>query len=179
MYFKPYSACRWAHAAVDALVGIQSTYGVPAAVIEAIDVETFSRALTLNNQIAPATIEAAQYSIPFCLGLAGVAGTAALLPMTAAALSRPDALALASKVRLSVDPQLDAMFSAAVPARVRVRTGDGVFEKAVLVPKGEPANPMTDEELSGKLRDIVARHAAMSAYQQITDAMTKLESGDA
>src|SRR5262249_39650669 len=146
-YFKPYSACRWAHAAVDGLVEILHAHGIAASAIEQIEVETFGRALTLNNEIAPTSIEGAQYSIPFCLGRAGVGGTAALLPMTAAALRRSDAADLAAKVRLAVDPGLDAMFPAAVPARVKIRAGTKLFERTVLTPKGEPTNPLDDADL--------------------------------
>lgn len=178
-YFKPYSACRWAHAAVDALLEIQGTHGIEAASIGRIDVETFGRALTLNNEVAPTSIEGAQYSIPFCLGLAGVDGTAALLPMTAASLTRSDALDLAAKVRLSVDPDLDAMFPAAVPARVKVVAGGTIFERTVLTPKGEPANPMTDTELFEKLRSIARSCASISAFDRLAGASAALERGDA
>lgn len=175
IYFKPYSACRWAHASVDALVALQAEHDLPAPAIEHIRVETFGRALTLNNQPAPRSIEAAQYSVPFCLGLAGVAGTGALLPLEEASLARPDAVALARKVELAVDPAFDAMFSAAVPARVIVSAHGTRYEKTVIAPKGEPTNAMTDDDLVAKLETIVEGHATEDLVRPVLNAVAALE----
>lgn len=155
VYFKPYSACRWAHAPVDALVQLMQEHHLAGADIEAVEVETFGRALTLNNEIRPHSLESAQYSIPFCLGIAACGGTGALLPLTEAALRDEKAIAIAEKVQLRVDPVLDAMFSKAVPARVTVRVGGRSFTAEVLAPKGEPSNPLTDADLEDKLRFVV------------------------
>jgi 2-methylcitrate dehydratase PrpD len=152
VYFKPYSACRWCHAPVDAVLAILAQTGLRAAEIDHVRIETFGRALTLNNDPAPATLEAAQYSLPFCTALAATSGPGALLPMLDASLHNAEALHLAARVELAVDPELDAMFSAAVPARVTVTGGGRTVSHTVIAPKGEPSNPLDDAALIGKAR---------------------------
>lgn len=173
VYFKPYSCCRWAHAALDALLALKEERGFAAEAIESIDVATFSRALTLNNACDPRTLEGAQYSVPFVLGVAVTRGRRALLPMKAECLHDPESVAVASRVRLSVDPALDAQFPATTAARlaVRLKTGE-TLSREVIYPFGDPANPMTrpalwakfDEALEG--RDTRNIRAALQAFEQ-------------
>lgn len=150
IYFKPYSCCRWAHAAIDALMQIQQEEKISSESIQKIEVHTFARALQLNNDTEPLTLEAAQYSVPFCLALAAVRGTEALLPLREESLNDRTVLALARRVTLSIDPDLDAMFSSAVPARLEVTIQRGRFVRTVIAPKGEPSNPMTKADLRAK-----------------------------
>lgn len=150
IYFKPYSCCRWAHAAIDAVIGILAEEGVPPDTVEAIEIDTFARALQLNNDLEPTTLEAAQYSVPFCVALAAVRGPNALLPLRESSLGDQAVLALARRVTLRVDPALDAMFSRAVPARVTLAAGGSRFVRCITAPRGEPTNPMGMADLAAK-----------------------------
>lgn len=151
-YFKPYGCCRWAHAALDIVLELRRQGAVSAGDVEAIRVETFARALQLNNQPAPRSLQAAQYSIPFCLAAALVHGREALLPMVdPALLDDPAVLALAARVELVVDPVLDQAFPLGVPARVSVTLPGQMICRTVEAPWGEPANPMRWEDLLEKL----------------------------
>src|SRR5262249_35610835 len=138
-YFKPYSCCRWNHAPIDALLAAMAECSIKAGDIVGLEVETFCRALTLGNEAAPSTLEGAQYSIPVCLVVAATRGASALLPLHESCLTDAAAIDLARRVRLTVVPEFDAMFPAAVPGRIRIRTISGTVETTVLAPKGEPA----------------------------------------
>jgi len=177
-YYKPYSACRWAHAPVDALVQILEENSLNASAIDSIEVKTFARALTLNNSPIPANLEDAQYSIPFCLGLAASSGRGGLLPMTDESLENQLALQIASKVTLAVDPDLDRMFSKSVPARVTVIAGSRRFNKTVLDPEGEPTNPMSDTDLVVKLEELCKYAGAPALAKAVEHARSALEEGD-
>jgi 2-methylcitrate dehydratase PrpD len=177
-YYKPYSACRWAHAPVDALLQILEENSLNASAIDSIEVNTFSRALTLNNSPTPASLEDAQYSIPFSLGLAASSGRAGLLPMTGRSLENQMALKVASKVTLEVDPELDRMFSKSVPARVTVTAGNRQFSKTVLDPEGEPNNPLTDADLSAKLETLCNHAGAPALAKDVECARSGLEDGN-
>lgn len=179
IYFKPWGACRWAHAPVEALLNIMREENLAADDIASIEVETFGRALTLNNEIAPRSIESAQYSIPFCLGTAAVGGIGALLPLREDALQHKKAIELAAKVTLRVDPVFDAMFSRAVPARVTVGARDQRFTNTVMDPKGEPSNPMSDAELESKLRALADRSDSPAQADDVLAAFADLRAGDA
>ncbi|MGQ9797115.1 hypothetical protein [Desulfosoma sp.] len=64
-YFKPYACCRWIHSALDALLALMDDHQLSGQSIARVDIHTFSRALKLNNDTAPPTMESAQYSVPF------------------------------------------------------------------------------------------------------------------
>ena len=156
VYFKPYACCRWAHSALDGLLYLVRGQNLALEEIHAVDVFTFERALRLNNYADPATLEGAQYSLPFCLAVAAVGGAEALLPLTADWLQRPDIVALARRITLHVDPDLDARFPAETGARVRLQTAGGTLEKTVRHPLGDPANPMDRTRLVAKFKKLSA-----------------------
>jgi 2-methylcitrate dehydratase PrpD len=158
-YFKPYACCRWIHAAIDALRAILDDPDGrkrDAAEIRSLDVYTFERALRLNNYPDPETLEAAQYSLPFCLALAAEAGAGALLPMSPEHMHRPEVVSLARRVHLHVAPDLEARFPAEAGARVRVQFADGQTEKTVRHPLGDPVNPMDRQMLTAKFDKLAA-----------------------
>lgn len=150
VYFKPYSCCRWAHAAIDGLSDVIGHDGLRPAAVEAVEVHTFARALKLNNEPDPDTLEGAQYSVPFCLGVAAHHGREALLPLGSERLHDPLAVDFARKVKLFVDPALDARFPETTAARIVLRTPSGVHEREVVHPLGDPDNPMPRDKLLEK-----------------------------
>ncbi len=154
VYFKPYGCCRWAHAALEALETILREEGIPAGNLEAIEVHTFERALRLTNEVNPESVEAAQYSLPFCLGLLAVEGREALLPIRPRSLHHPEAVSLAARVSLRVDPELDRGFPAETAARVVVRACGRAHAALCRHPAGDPMRPMDRAALIAKFRHL-------------------------
>ena len=178
IYFKPYGCCRWAHAAIEALLELQAKEEIATAAIKAIEVHTFGRALRLNNDLVPDNLEAAQYSVPFCLALAALRGTEALLPLKEDSLNDSEVLALARRIKLVVDPELDAMFPNAVPARVVITTPRGHSAHTVLTPKGEPASPMTWADLESKFDTAARQLIDPSLESALMAGISALRGGD-
>lgn len=178
IYFKRYSCCRWAHAAIDAALEIKKTHSLAPEHITAITVETFQRALTLPNQYEPATNEAAQYSIPFCVALALVYGPLSLLPLENRHLVDDRVLALSRKVQLAAVEDYRRSFPQSTPSRVTLTTNTGQYTAEVITPLGEPTNPLLPAELEEKFdhlgRLLLARHGQM---QTIKQAITNLRAG--
>jgi 2-methylcitrate dehydratase PrpD len=126
----------------------------------------------------PRSLESAQYSIPFCLGVAGWFGPSAFLPLEEHLLSDPRVIALSRKVSISVDPMLDQMFSAAVPARLHVTTLDGSYSHDVLAPLGEPSNPMSWEDIAEKLSTVIEGRLKGAQADRLREAIISLRDGD-
>ena len=177
-YFKPYGCCRWAHAAIDALLQVMREERLAPGDIQAVHVETFTQALSLNNDLAPPTLEAAQYSVPFCLAAAAIHGGVALLPLEEPVLRDSKVLAFAPCVSLSIAPDLDPMFPRSVPARIAVTTARGVLPCTVLAPRGEPVNPMNDGDLLSKFSTIAQRRMAPAASAALLAALDALKAGE-
>lgn len=178
-YFKPYSCCRWIHAPIDGLLKIISKQKLSLSDISGIRVETFRKGVeTLNNQVAPKSLEAAQFSTPFCLGVVAVRGIPALLPMTdPGLLSDSNIRSLAERVEVVLDATLDSYFSAAVPARVIVACDDTTFTETVMEPLGEPGNPMGWDMLFEKFRALSASQLTSTRQQQLHGALQEMKAG--
>ncbi len=171
VYFKPYSSCRWSHAAIDALVTILRENSLTCDAIMHVTVETFERALRLNNYPDPTSLEAAQYSIPFCLGVAAVKGPAALLPLREDSLQDPDIVNFARRVTLTRVNGLNDLFPVKTPARVIVEAPAGRIDKTVLDPLGDPANPMTQTELETKFCRLTQAFLTTDLQQRTIDSV--------
>ncbi len=156
VYFKPYACCRWIHTALDALSSLQEKERFSAEEVDFIEVHTVRRALKLNNHPEPASLESAQYSFPFCLALLACDGPGSLLRLHSRVLARQDVIALAGKVRMVVDPELDSRFPAQCPARVCVQAGGELLVAQVDVPMGDPSRPLTDQDLSRKFLELTS-----------------------
>jgi 2-methylcitrate dehydratase PrpD len=178
-YFKPYSVCRWAHAAIDGVGALMAAHDLPADALQAIEIHTFERALRLKNHRNPPTLLDAQYSVPYCVALRAVAGAEALLPLEEAALGRPQVAALAERVSLHLDPALDARFPAATPARVVLVTAAGRFERLVGTPMGEPDNPLTTAALIGKFRAVAGSRMPEARQAALLTGVESLAAGEA
>ncbi|WP_186418495.1 MmgE/PrpD family protein [Bosea sp. CS1GBMeth4] len=177
-YMKFHACCRHVHAPVDALLGLAAEHRFAPESIEAIEVATYAGALRIANRPQPGGFTDIQFSIPYCLALVAIDGPGALLPLTASALDRPDAVALARKVSLHLDPELDARFPAQTLSRVTVRSAGRAFTSPVTAPRGEASAPPSWSELEDKLRR-ASRFAATPAQQdQLIGACRRLRDGD-
>jgi 2-methylcitrate dehydratase PrpD len=150
VYFKLYSCCRWAHAAIDGALTLQVRMSLSSCDIDTILVETFERALSLPNLPDPSTNEAAQYSIPFCVALALVHGEQALLPLKEEHLGDPSVVALARRIKLVNSRNYEHAFPVSTPARVTIVGKGQVGQQEVLSPRGEPLNPLTRDAFETK-----------------------------
>ncbi|NTF47092.1 MmgE/PrpD family protein [Rhizobium rhizogenes] len=178
-YFKPYSCCRFVHAPIDGLLKIMSERNLSFQDITKIRVETFGRALTLPNQKAPSSLQHAQYSIPFCLGVTAARGRDALVPMTDPGLLKdPAVLSVSSLVDLVFDAEMDSHFSAAVPSRITVSCGDATFTETVMVPLGEPSNPMGWDALFEKFHVLASPHLVLRQEADLRRALDDMRTGD-
>jgi len=178
VYFKLYSCCRWAHAAIDGILEIKEQQGIGPDDILAIRISSFAQALSLNNDLAPPTLEAAQYSVPFCVAVAAVRGPDALLPLQESRLVDRAVLDCARKITLTIDPKLDAKFPSAVPAHVEVESKKGLFSRTVTAPHGESTNPLGWDGIGRKFQSVARKRLSPSAVSGLIEAIAALEGGD-
>ena len=150
---KPYSSCRWSHAAIDAMLHLAPR--IATGEVERIDVQTYELAATACSSTHPNTTFEMSFSIPHFLGM--VLEGHSLTLLNEASLTDPAVLELSERVTLTVDPMMQQHFDEGrMPARVIVTLGDGrILEHEVLVMKGEPDNPIPDDEHAAKVRALV------------------------
>lgn len=177
-YVKFHACCRHVHAPVEALLGLRTQHPLSLDEIEAIEVATYGGALRIANRPQPSGFTDIQFSIPYCLALVAIDGPDALLPLTPAALDRPDVVALAKKVSLRLDPELDARFPAETLSQVSIRSRGRVFTSPATAPRGEASAPASWTELEGKLRQAGRFVATPGQQERLIDACNRLRGGD-
>lgn len=177
-YFKLYACCRHVHAPLDAFLDLINRHGIKPEEIEAIEVETTSGAVRISNRVRPSNLTDVQYSIPYCLALAAIAGPQALLPLTREVLSQDGVSVLASRVRLVLNPEFDARFPAETLARVTiVREGQSVVSD-VTAPLGEASSPLSWSQLEEKFKAATGGMATMAQRLRILKAVNDARAGD-
>lgn len=167
LFFKPYACCRWIHSAIDALAAIMAAHALPAEAIDRVEVETFARAAGLANRPAPADGAEAQFSIPFCLGVAAVAGRPALLPLATALIGDARVESFGQRVEVRVAADMEALFPALAPARVTVHAGRRRFLQTVEAAFGDPGNPMRQADLAAKFATLAGPQLAAARIGEI------------
>ena len=162
LYFKPYACCRWAQPAVEGARALIAEHHLAPTDIAKIVVHTFEAATHLTVA-RPADTEQAQYSLPYPVAAALVGGDGRLDPeqMTAPHIFDEAILRLADEVTMAVDESLEERFPAEALARVTIYSADGrCFESEVCGARGDPANPLSDAELTDKFNCLAGAHLA-------------------
>ncbi|MHA7685070.1 MmgE/PrpD family protein [Cupriavidus sp. PET2-C1] len=178
VYFKPYSSCRYVHPALAGFEFVVQENKLVAEEIQAVRIHTFQWALDIDNRTDPRNLTEVQYSIPYCIALSALAGSACMLPITEVVLGRPDVVALAKKVELVLDPQLEARCPGETLARVVVEGRGQTFESPVTPPRGEATNPMSWGDLVDKFRVATAAVFSDVHRRSLVSAVESLGNGD-
>ena len=160
VYFKPYTACRHTHGAAQAALELVGEGGFRPQDIEAVDVYTYAIAsLAVGKGVtADSSFVSAQFSLPFVVAACLLDGEMGPAQLREERVRDPAVLDLASRVKVSVDPELAAAYPGKTSSRVEIRLKGGrTLARQVDIPKGDPRDPMTAEDLTGKLMRFAAR----------------------
>ncbi len=176
-YFKRHAACRYTHAALDALEQIVAKAGgrIHPDEVEALSVETYVWAAQLDHP-NPASMLAAKFSLPFSLATSLAHGGATLDAFRDEARADASVAALAAKVKVDEDPALTAMMPGRRPARVRLKLKDGrSFEAMAMTNKGDTEDPYGTDDIVAKFHEVAAPVLGRKKAAQIATACLGLE----
>ncbi len=164
--FKFHASCRHTHPAADALLKLCREHRLPADQIAEVVAHVHQGALdVLGPVIDPQTVHQAKFSMGTVLGLIACHGEASVARFEA---SHRDAavVALRERVRMVLDPEVDAAYPRRWIGKVSARTIDGRrLEARVDVPKGDPGNSLTRPELEEKVLRLAAYSGAATAAE--------------
>lgn len=164
---KCYPCHVTAHTPVRSLEELKSEHGFSAADVDHIDVATSEKVLSHHNILEPNDIAGAQYSLPFCLGVALVRDPNDPKSFLADPHADPQIQAVARKVRLSLNPDSLAP-GASLATRMKVVLTDGrTFEIARRDFKGTPSNPMSEAELDRKFLTLSEAQGEAESRRQL------------
>ena len=134
-----------------------------------------------KSRVKPESIEAADHSLTFCMGLLATRGTVYPRDFTEETLDDTQVLDFAKKIEITVDEELDREYplQRARPAIVSVYTRDGLAGTArSIYPLGDYRTPLSDNRLFGKFRDLTEAWYGRDQAQQVWDAIFALDRCD-
>jgi 2-methylcitrate dehydratase PrpD len=177
--FKNHAACGHTHAAIDGVLALRAEHGLTPGDIARIRVDSFQKAQEITGSKKPQTIFEAKFSLPYCAAVAIRDGRVRLDAFSDAHLADQELRDLIEKVDVSVDAGIDAEFPKRRAAKVIIETTGGeTFEHYSPTRKGDPDNPLTDDELAEKFIEITGPVLGEDGAQALLDTLWKLDEID-
>lgn len=176
---KPYPACRYSHAAIDALLALREHHNIDPQEIESIEIGLPRTGWNLigdpeTDKQQPRNVVEGQFSMPFVAAVVMREGCFDW-DHYENHLNNADTLALCKRVTSGVDSRAEAEFPANMSGAAKIRTRHGEFEKFVAVPKGEPDNFVTPGEARAKFDSLVSPYLSEKKRDALTAALLSLE----
>jgi len=150
--------------------------------VEKIQIRSLARAadiLSDPSKYDPHTRETADHSLPYVIAAALVERQVTPAQFTAEKIMDPAIRAQLKKVEVVADPEIEKVFPALQRVLVNIKATDGrVFSRQLDFPKGDPRNPLTDQELEEKFAALAEGVLSTGAQTKLKDAIWNLENAD-
>src|SRR5204863_4781984 len=142
------------HAPLTAMMKTVKENKIKAADVKEIKVEVIARAADIlgdPHKYRPDSKETADHSLPYCMAVGLVDGIVTTLQSKEASVRHQSLIPVMDKVKVVANQEFEALFPKFQPSQVTITTAAGKkFTKRVDVPKGDPRDPMTEEEIGAK-----------------------------
>ena len=167
--FKFHSSCRHTHPAADALLQVINTHNLAPEQISRVTAHVHQAAIdVLGPVINPQTVHQAKFSMGTVLGLIAQFRNAGLTEFENY-FNDPRIVAFAGKVKMMFDREVDSEYPVRWIGKVTVETLDGrVLYGRIDVPRGDPGNTLTLEELEQKALRLADFSGAATAAEMHT-----------
>ena len=176
VYMKPYAACRYAHAPVQAALAIKERHGLRFEEIGSVLVETYDYAVPGHDHTNVAGTASAKMSIPYSVAVSLVTGDAGMDAFQAPRLDDSSILELTRKVKVIKNDELTALTPGIRAAIVRINTLKQSFCERVDYPYGEPENPLTHRDIEDKFISLASYWGGSRQYaESVIDMVWNLE----
>jgi 2-methylcitrate dehydratase PrpD len=169
--FKPYAACLLTHPTIEAVIEMRNKYNLEPEKVEAIQCDVGEFCLDSAGEKEPKTGLAGKFSTYYCAALALAEGAAGEDMFTDKKVLNPKMIALRKKVKALVVPGYKS-----TEAKVTIATKEGKkYSASVDIPKGDPRNPPTDEELETKFRSLASYALSRPKIDRLIKTIWNLE----
>ena len=124
----------------------------------------------------PRTKETADHSLPYVIAAALVDRQVTPAQFTMRRIMDPSIRAQLKKVEVVADPEIERVFPALQRVVVLIHTSDGrEFRRQLDYPKGDPRNPLTDQEVEEKFAALAEGVLSKATQKKLKDAIWNLE----
>ena len=152
-WVKVYPCCGVIHSVMHALESLKEEHQFPASAVREIRVHIHRRGVTQNGDPDPRETMAAQYSIPFCAGVALTKNPRDPEAFADRNLQDPLVRGLASRTKLFEDAAIEQLYPEHLAARIELSLSDGrELTSTVHDPRGSQLCPCTPTDIEDKFR---------------------------
>ena len=153
-YTKPFASCRYTHPAVEAVLRMRNA--IDPEEVEEILVRTYDLAVSGHDHTKIPGSYSAKMSIPYAAAAGLLYGKAGLREFEEERVREKEIVALTEKVRVVADKALSEAFPGIQAAVVSIKANGKIITERVDFPKGEPENPLTEEEFRNRYDDLMS-----------------------
>ena len=168
------------HAPISCVLDLMSENDLNADAVEKVHIRSLARAADIladPSKYDPRSKETADHSLPYCIAAAVADGRVTPEQFTDEKIMDPNIRAQLNKVVVEADPEIEALFPKLQRVKVAIHTTDGrTFEKQIDYPKGDPRNPLTDDEIEVKFDALASPVLSAGRMQELKEAIWNLES---
>ncbi len=174
---KPYPSCGGTHTALDAMLYLVKEHDIKPEDVEAINVDANELLPKVLIHSRPQSGLEGKFSMEFCTAVAILERRAGLEQFTDEKAKDPKVVELVKKVTMTTSPELKVDGAAAsVPVNVVVKLKDGKeFSRRVDIAKGNPAVPLSREEVADKFKDCARPVLSAEKSARVVELMDNLE----
>ena len=167
------------HTAISAVLDLVKSNDLRPDEVEKIQIRSLARAadiLSDPSKYDPHTKETADHSLPYVIAAALVDRQVTPVQFTIEKLNDPKIREQLKKVEVVADPEIEKVFPALQRVIVQIQTRDGrSLQKQLDFPKGDPRNPLTDQEIEEKFAALADGVLSKPAQEKLKDAIWSLE----
>jgi 2-methylcitrate dehydratase PrpD len=175
--FKPYPCCRGSHSSIDAALYLREKYKIHPDDIETVTCRTSPSIPQLLPFHRPQKGSEGKFSLEYCVATSFLRGKPRIEDFSDERVNDPKVQTLLSKVNY-LHPEgwvegPDLMQEVAI----KLKNGEQ-YSCKVSLPKGEPENPMTNDELMEKFRNCVEEVLPKAKSEYVSQMVNNLHSFD-
>ena len=128
------------------------------------------------HKYRPDSKETADHSLPYCMAVGLMDGMVTPLQFREERVLDKSLIPVMDKIKVVANDEFEALFPKFQPSRVTITTADGhSYSKRVDVPKGDPRDPMTREDIAVKFNALGKDVVGPARCAQIADCIFSLE----
>jgi 2-methylcitrate dehydratase len=177
MKFFPTEALT--HAPISAVLDLVKENDLQADQVVKVQVRSLARAadiLSDPSKYDPRTKETADHSLPYVIAAALADRQVTPVQFTMAKIMDPKIREQLHKVEVVADPEIEKVFPALQRVIVNITTTDGrTLAKQLDYPRGDPRNPLSDQEVEEKFSALAEGVLSPQAQKKLKDAIWNLE----
>jgi 2-methylcitrate dehydratase PrpD len=155
IYMKKYASCRHSHPAIEAAINTMKKNKLKVDELEKVNIYTYKSAVLGHDHKKIKGINSAKMSTPYSVAVAIETGKAGIYEYSSDKIHDKRILSLTNKINMYEDSELTKWEPKKRAAVVECILANGkTYRDKIEYPKGEPENPMTQEDIEEKFIDL-------------------------